>query len=40
LKKPITNNENQECKLDIVSAGGVLVGGERVKEGDEGEGIW
>jgi hypothetical protein len=33
-----TNNERQDYKIGIV--GRILVGGERVNEGDQGEGIW
>jgi hypothetical protein len=32
------NNKRQDYKIDTVK--GVLVGGKRVNEGDEGEGIW
>jgi hypothetical protein len=38
IKKEIIN-KRQDCKVDTV-CGGVLVGGARMNEGDEGEGIW
>jgi hypothetical protein len=34
------NNESQDCKIGTVCAGVGTSGGKRVKEGDEGDGIW
>jgi hypothetical protein len=33
------NDERQDCKIGTMY-GGILVGGRRVSEGDEGEGMW